>query len=98
MTSKLLFGYDRLSGNRPFPSPSLPTFPKLLFLALLRGRRETGMNGCWFLTELKAGIITSVAERACPIWYECKKNPKTTVLCWPMVVIAFHLTLNVFHI
>lgn len=34
------------------------------------------MNGCWFLTELKAGIITSVAERACPIWYECKKNPQ----------------------
>lgn len=38
------------------------------------------MNGCWFLTELKAGIITSVAERACPIWYERKKNNNHVVL------------------
>lgn len=39
VTSKLLFGYDRLSGNRPFP----PALPKPLILAVLREGREGRM-------------------------------------------------------
>lgn len=62
MTSKLLFGYDRLSGNGPFP----PALPKPLFSA----EREMKLGGMvqGFESELKAGIITSAAERACPRW------------------------------
>lgn len=75
MTSKLLFGYDRLSGNRPFP-------PLCLNRSAEGEREEEGGREGWFLgfeSELKAGIITSAAERACPLWY----GQKNTALCWP---------------
>lgn len=87
MTSKLPFGYDRLSGNRPFP----PALPKPLFLALWRRREGRMVLG--FESELKAGIITSVGERVCPLWYGQK-----ILLCWPTVVGDFHTALTLFFI
>lgn len=69
MTSKLVFGYDRLSGNRPFP-----------LLCLNRcsnsAEREGGRKGwCRVLeSELKAEIITSAAGRACPLLVWMQKH------------------------
>lgn len=83
VTSKLLFGYDRLSGNRPFP-------PLCLNRRSLCGEGgEGGLQG--FESELKAGIITSAAERACPLW--C--GPRNTALCW--TTVAFHSLLLTAH-
>lgn len=65
MTSKLLFGYDRLSGNRPFP-------PLCLNRCSYSSAEEGGVGGGE--SELKAGIITSAAERACPLLVWTQKH------------------------
>lgn len=87
MTSKLLFGYDRLSGNWPFP----PALPKPLLLALLREGVKEGWR--WvFESELKAGIITSAAKRACPLWY----GQKTQLFAGPQLREVFMHTDSLF--
>lgn len=70
MTTKLLFGFDHLSGNGPFPSLCLNR------CSMLRGGGGLGVvvvwggvrGEDWSLSELelKAGIITSATEWACP--------------------------------
>lgn len=74
VTSKLLFGYERLSGNRPFHPPPPPA-ARPLFLAVRRGRVEGMVQGL----ELKAGIITSAAVRACPLLVQKHRRVATAV-------------------
>lgn len=64
MTSKLLFGYDHLSGNRPFPS-----------LCLNRCSMLWSWGGGVLESELKAA-----PERACPLLVRTQKKPHGIML------------------
>lgn len=78
MTSKLLFGYDHLSGNRPFPSLCL---------------NRCSMLWSWGGGGIGVGAEGSAWTGVPPFGTDTQKKTLME-LCWPAAVRGFHSSAN----